>query len=96
LIIKNKIYAVITGDIVDSKRFIKDWPHFLEVLAQSFIYVKKRYNIRDSFNQFRGDSFQIILLKPKDALNIATSLRASLRYYFKKNPNAEKIYLMQS
>ncbi|MBE3128271.1 MAG: hypothetical protein IMZ60_01155 [Actinobacteria bacterium] len=89
--IKDKIYAVITGDIVASKRFTKDWPHFLEVLEQSFNYVKKRFNIRDSFNQFRGDGFQIILLKPEDALNIAISLRASLRYYFKKSQRRKNL-----
>lgn len=89
--IKNKIYAVITGDIVASKRFTKDWPHFLEVLKQSFDYVKTRFNIRDSFNQFRGDGFQIILLKPEDALNIAISFRASLKYYFKKSQRRKNL-----
>jgi hypothetical protein len=89
--IKNKIYAVITGDIVASKRFTKDWPHFLEVLKQSFDYVKTRFNIHTSFDHFRGDGFQIILSKPENALNIAISFRASLKYFFKKSQRKKNL-----
>lgn len=89
--IKNKIYAVITGDIVASRRFTKDWPHFLEVLKQSFDYVKAKFNIYDSFDHFRGDSFQIILSKPENALNIVISFRANLKYFFKKSKRRKNL-----
>lgn len=89
--VKGKIYAVITGDIVDSSRFTLAWPHFLKVLEKSFNYVKSKFNIEDSFDYFRGDSFQIILSKPENALSIAISLRASLKVFFKKSQRRKNL-----
>jgi len=80
----NGLYAVITGDVVDSSKARDEHRSLLnEALKQSFKTVTAQYgpgggkNV--SFDIFRGDSFQGVLHDPADALAATLVIRASLR-----------------
>ncbi|MBN1292325.1 MAG: hypothetical protein JXB48_10845 [Candidatus Latescibacteria bacterium] len=81
----NKFFAVITGDLVKSKRL----PNQNTVLSalnsafnsvQLFLECKQNSNILCApFQIFRGDSFQGVISNPELALHVLIILRASLR-----------------
>ena len=77
-----KIYAVLTGDIINSSDIEGEGKDLLiKSLKDAFKTVKK--NIKSekpfpSFNIFRGDSFQGVLPEPSDALKAALLIRTSL------------------
>jgi len=77
---KNKIYAVITGDLVKSGKFGSDRGRALEILKESLNSLKnfKRKNIGGISDIFRGDSFQIVISEPPFSLEIAIFLKAKL------------------
>lgn len=78
--IKNKIYAVITGDIVKSRKLGKDREKVLSILKETLNSLKgfKGDSIGGISEIFRGDSFQIVVSKPTTALEIAIFLKARL------------------
>ena len=77
---KNKIYAVITGDIVKSGKFGSDREKALKILKDTLNSIKnfKGKSIGGISDIFRGDSFQIVISEPKHALEIAIYLKAQL------------------
>lgn len=81
----NRLYAVITGDIVGSSKLTASQrSHLLSVLKSSFKTINDILpdGIRAPFEIHRGDSFQGVLFKPKIALRVAIAIRASLRHGF--------------
>lgn len=81
----NKIYAVITGDLVGSSRFKidKQREEVLSNLKDSFKKIESPDIIASPFAIFRGDSFQGIISHPEEALKLAIILRANLLSKFK-------------
>ncbi len=77
-----KLYAVITGDVVDyTKLSPSHQQKLLNVLKASFEVVRKRTGQSGvvSFDMFRGDSFQGIIPKPGDALRDVLTMRGMIR-----------------
>lgn len=82
----DKLYAVITGDIVDSSKLTSSQrSRLLSALKSSFNTIKDMMpdGIHASFEIHRGDSFQGVLTKPDTAFRAAIAIRASLRHGFK-------------
>jgi hypothetical protein len=80
--IKKTLFAVITGDIVDSSKLsISQRDQFLKILKTSFINVEKIFpnTMHSPFEIHRGDSFQGVLSKPEKALPVSIIIRVNLR-----------------
>jgi len=77
---KNKIYAVITGDIVKSGKLGSDREKALKMLKDTLNSLNnfKKKSIGGISDIFRGDSFQIVISEPKHALEISIYLKAQL------------------
>jgi predicted DNA-binding protein YlxM (UPF0122 family) len=79
----NKIYAVLTGDLIGSSRFrVEEREKVISNLKDSFKMISSD-SITSPFMIFRGDSFQGVLSRPDEALNAALIIRASLLSRFK-------------
>jgi hypothetical protein len=78
--VKDKIYAVITGDIVKSRKFGSNREKALKVLKETLDSLRnfKNKGIGGTSDIFRGDSFQIVISEPKHALETAIYLKAKL------------------
>ena len=76
----DKIYAVITGDIVKSGKFGSDREKALKILKDALNSLNnfKRKSIGGISDIFRGDSFQLVISEPAHALEIAIYLKAQL------------------
>ncbi len=88
-----KLYAVITGDVVGSSKIKGNQrSHLLSVLKSTFDTIEKIFpgRIQAPFEIHRGDSFQGVLSNPEDALRVVIVIRTSLRYGFetKQRQNA--------
>jgi hypothetical protein len=77
---KDKIYAVITGDIVKSGKFGREREKALKILKDALNSLSdfRGKSIEGVSDIFRGDSFQIVVSEPKHALEIAIYLKAQL------------------
>ena len=89
---KDNVYAVITGDIVNSSKLT---PVECEKLINDILVFGKKLSTIDAYNYilidvFRGDSFQIIVKEPGKALYIAMLFRLYVRY--RSNKINGKIY----
>ena len=77
------LYAVITGDIVDSSKAGKEQHALLfDTLKKAFSRIKSTITAKDkpvSFDIYRGDSFQGFVPDPRAALQASLTIRASLR-----------------
>jgi len=86
---KNKIFAVLTGDIVGSSRLSSDERIImLSVLKSSISEINELLNLDCNefpLEIFRGDSFQLVLSKPENALFSALYLRSAIRKTFNFN-----------
>ncbi|MEJ2567702.1 MAG: SatD family protein [candidate division WOR-3 bacterium] len=78
--VENKIYAVITGDIVKSRKLGKYREKALSILKETLNSLTnfKGDSIGGISDIFRGDSFQIVVSKPAVALKIVIFLKAQL------------------
>ena len=78
--VNNKIFAVLTGDLVGSSRFKseKQRDEVLSILKDSFSKVESSDIIASSFEIHRGDSFQGVLSRPEQALKAAMIIRTNL------------------
>ncbi len=80
---EDKLYAVITGDIVNSTKVDKQhYSRLLETLKGSFDRITTQYTNGKSsitFDVFRGDSFQGVVPKPEFALHATLIIRSCLR-----------------
>jgi|AntAceMinimDraft_16_1070373.scaffolds.fasta_scaffold07212_5 predicted transcriptional regulator len=77
-----KLYAVITGDIVNSSSYIDNKrSELMNSLRSTFQRIETLYQeaIYSPFEVHRGDSFQGVLLDPAVALSVAITIRARLR-----------------
>jgi len=82
----NELYAVLTGDIVGSKKISGNQrDNLLDALKLSFSAVEDIFPkvIHAPFEIHRGDSFQGTLSRPELALRVAVVIRAGLRIHFK-------------
>ena len=81
---KNKRYAVLTGDVVDSSRLSpadrKKLPQLLRKAGQD---VKRVYTdvVPLPIDLFRGDGWQLLVDEPTQALTVALAYRAALRIH---------------
>lgn len=83
----DKIYAVLTGDLVGSSRFRKEKQRdeILSIIKDSFIKIDSPDIIASPFAIYRGDSFQGVISKPEEALKAAIIIRANLLSKFIEN-----------
>lgn len=73
---REKIYAVITGDIVESTAITNNYHIALQEIADDI----KNYQAPDFiFDVYRGDSFQALVTDPAKALLISIIFRAGIR-----------------
>ncbi|MEO0897281.1 MAG: SatD family protein [Bacteroidota bacterium] len=74
------IYAVMTGDIVDSSLLThQERASLLQLLDVVFAEIKEEEKaVKKSFEIFRGDSFQGLLNDPGPALRLALKIRLKL------------------
>jgi len=83
---KEKIYAVLTGDVSGSSRLEGEQRQkLLTVLKHSFSLVDEilgDQTMAFPFEIFRGDSFQGVLNEPSQALRAAIIIRANIRKSF--------------
>ncbi|MDX1618094.1 MAG: hypothetical protein R3224_04875 [Balneolaceae bacterium] len=82
----NRLFAVITGDVVDSSKTRDEHRARLnDALKASFEAATRLFSGKNegavSFDIFRGDSFQGVLYNPADALAASLVIRASLRKF---------------
>ena len=79
---ENRLYAVLTGDIVKSSRMspadLKRLPGVLTSIFQSIDPICKPADFATQFSIFRGDSFQVIC-EPACAIKAWLLIRAGLR-----------------
>ncbi len=87
------MYAVITGDIIQSTRLKGKRTLYLQQVKKLFESIrksKKKFGIVKPFEIFRGDSFQGAFNKPEKALIIALLLRSFSRMTLPKGLKAMK------
>lgn len=85
-----KLYSVITGDIVKSSKLsIEQHKKLVRVMRNCSKEVQKVFPdaLKYEAELFRGDSWQLLIKKPEEALNIAVFYRA----YLKANMMINKI-----
>jgi hypothetical protein len=73
-----KIKAVITGDIVHSRR-VGDMQFLLDGLKNTLIDISHHLSIPIPFEIYRGDSFQLLLEDPEKAMDVGLLIRSGLR-----------------
>lgn len=86
------MYAVITGDIIQSTR-LKEKATYLKQLRTLFEILrknKKEFGLLRPFEIFRGDSFQAVFNKPEKSLKIALILRSFSKMNLPKNTRKMK------
>lgn len=85
-----KNIAVLTGDIVGSRK-VNNIEDLMGVLKRVFADIKKDTSIVFEAEIYRGDSFQIVILNPKDALLFAVLVRVGLKAKTIVKPNSNSI-----
>ncbi len=84
---KEKLFAVITGDVAGSSRFTgDDRVKLLNALKTAFSNIEKILGdevVAFPFEIFRGDSFQGVLGHPEQALTAGLIIRATTRSLFR-------------
>ena len=88
---KQKIYAVLSGDLVGSSRLNdKERKSVLTVLKDSFKLLGSVYPdaVKYNFDIYRGDSFQGVLCEPGFSLVAAVIIRAYLRSKIERKADA--------
>lgn len=73
---KEKVYAVLTGDLIESTAIREDYKAVLYLIAAD---IQKYMAVDFVFDIYRGDSFQGLLNDPSKALLISVLMRAGLR-----------------
>lgn len=84
-----KFVGVITGDIISSAKVVER-EVLLSILKEALSGIDNILGTSDSFEIFRGDSFQAIIQEPDKALLAAVLVRTRLRQW-KKNGTGKAI-----
>ncbi|MDQ1089103.1 MULTISPECIES: SatD family protein [unclassified Siphonobacter] len=87
-----KVFAVLTGDIVDStKLVIPERKVLMKNLDYLFtrLEAKNELQLKIPFEVFRGDSFQGLLDTPAEALRVALLIRSYLKSDFYSGQNLD-------
>ena len=79
-----KIYAVITGDVINSSRIEGDYTKVLLAISKDIL---KYQDPRFIFELYRGDSFQALISEPEKALLMSFIIRSGLR----RNTSSKKL-----
>lgn len=82
-----KIYAILTGDIVNSSGLSSDRRYYLyETLQTLSTLVKQKYPREVPFDlaKYRGDGWQLLVSPPKEAFEISLFMRTYIRYQFEQ------------
>ena len=82
-----KIYAILTGDIVNSSSLPSDKRYFLyETLQDLSKLVKQKYSheVPSELAKYRGDGWQLLVYPPKNAFEISLFMRTYIRYQFER------------
>ena len=88
---KEKMYAVLSGDLVGSSRLDeKERKSVLTVLKDSFGLLASIYPgaVKYNFDIYRGDSFQGVLCEPEFSFGAAVIIRAYLRSKIERKADA--------
>lgn len=85
-----KNIAVLTGDLIGSRK-VNNIEDLMGVLKRVFADIKKDTSIVFEAEIYRGDSFQIVILNPKDALLFAVLVRVGLKAKTIVKPNSNSI-----
>ena len=84
IIMNDGLYAVITGDLIDSSKFVNnEWQKVAFLLYESFRIVENETVPNEAFQYkfeiYRGDSFQGVLKNPEFALKTAITILTYLQ-----------------
>lgn len=83
-----QIQGVITGDIIDSTQIeINMRAELLSVIKDTVADIGKYINSKVEVEIYRGDSFQILISNPIEALRVAILVRLGIQY---RTPQIEK------
>lgn len=90
---KNKIFAVLTGDLVKSTKKINKRDLVMSVIKDSFKLVDDTFPglMYAPFYIYRGDSFQGVMSQPETALRAAIIMRTGLLFGFDRQVKAEAL-----
>jgi hypothetical protein len=90
---KNRLWAVITGDVVESRKQSLAYADLRDAMNRSFQQTAKAFprTLRTKLEIIRGDSCQGVLSRPDYALRVAIFLYASLRGGDQDNPHSPSI-----
>ena len=73
-------YAVLTGDIVGSRRLTTDeWQSLAQVIDRLSVDLSHWPEVPLPLARFRGDGWQLLVSDPRQALRVALYIRATLR-----------------
>ena len=78
---KSRLYAVLTGDVVASKKVFDEKRESVAAILQRVFpesISKYAHNVHGEIDVFRGDSWQVLLSNPVHSLRVALLFRAGL------------------
>ena len=85
------LIAVETSDIVESTKLsAQQYEQVIAILTEQLVSMSQNYSF--TFEQFRGDAFQITYKRPECAMLVLLLVRLRMMYAIEKSP----IYLTQS
>ncbi len=76
------VQAVLTGDIVSSTKMKAQELDFLQNVLRDEAHELEKQGVLSSIQFFRGDSFQVLVLKPEEALRVALLLKSLINSSF--------------
>lgn len=82
-----KMYAVLTGDVVNSSSLSSDRRYYLyEAMQNLSTAVKQKYprEISSDLAKYRGDGWQLLVSPPRDAFEISLFMRTFIRFHFEQ------------
>ncbi len=75
------VYAVITGDVVDSTKTERNYRSILESITND---IQQHHDPTFRLEMYRGDSFQALIQNPREGLFILLLIKAGLRRHTNK------------
>ena len=88
----DRVYAVISGDIVQSRRFSSMGPLLRDAIKQAYLQCAEAFDDAlgglPEVDVFAGDSWQVLVSSPARALRVGLCMRALLKSY-RELPSAD-------